>query len=258
MAQPIPGRSSETSHGKDSESRRCCDSAQRAQTPMAVPGQGEGGAAANAAWTQGRPSPGRRAWVQTFTCFIFPSLGWAGGDSVLRLPPPSFPSRTPQKSWLLFPRSFPLHPKKIDSEPGVVLLRSTRGFTARAVSWGWGFSQFSRSVMSDVLQPHGLQHTTLFCPSLAPGDYSNSCPSSQWSHPTVQGVWNFLGPVLLQEKFEVMGRPALHPLDGPVSQVRVTAVYSESEGKYVLEAWRYADPKDAKRREAPGPIWLLF
>ena len=45
--------------------------------------------------------------------------------------------------------------------------------------------QFSRSVVSDSLRPHGLQHTRLPCPSPALGVYSNSCPSSQWCHPTI-------------------------------------------------------------------------
>ena len=44
--------------------------------------------------------------------------------------------------------------------------------------------QFSRSVVSDSLQPHGLQHSRLPCPSPTPGAYSNSCPLSRWSHPT--------------------------------------------------------------------------
>ena len=35
---------------------------------------------------------------------------------------------------------------------------------------------------SDSLQPHGLQHAKLPCPSPTPGAYSNSCPSSQWYH----------------------------------------------------------------------------
>ena len=47
------------------------------------------------------------------------------------------------------------------------------------------FSQFSHSVMSDSLRPHGLQHTRLPCPSPTPGDYSNSCPLSWWCHPTI-------------------------------------------------------------------------
>ena len=45
--------------------------------------------------------------------------------------------------------------------------------------------QFSRSVMSDSLQPHGLQHTRPPCPSPTPGVHSNSCPLSLWCHPTI-------------------------------------------------------------------------
>ena len=45
--------------------------------------------------------------------------------------------------------------------------------------------QFSRSVMSDSLQPHGLQHARSPCPSPTPGVYSNSCPSSRWCHPAI-------------------------------------------------------------------------
>ena len=45
--------------------------------------------------------------------------------------------------------------------------------------------QFSGSVVSDAWWPHGLQHTTLPCPTLAPRACSNSCPSSQWCHPTI-------------------------------------------------------------------------
>ena len=45
--------------------------------------------------------------------------------------------------------------------------------------------QFSHSVMSDSLWPHGLQHTRLPCPSPSPRACSNSWPSSQWCHPTI-------------------------------------------------------------------------
>ena len=45
--------------------------------------------------------------------------------------------------------------------------------------------QFSCSVVSDSLWPHGLQHARLPCPSPTPGTYSNSCPLSQWYHPTI-------------------------------------------------------------------------
>ena len=39
--------------------------------------------------------------------------------------------------------------------------------------------------MSDSLQPHGLQHTRLPCPSPTPRVYSNSCSLSWWCHPTI-------------------------------------------------------------------------
>ena len=45
--------------------------------------------------------------------------------------------------------------------------------------------QFSHSVVADSLWPHGLQHARPPCPSPIPGVYSNSCPLSQWCHPTV-------------------------------------------------------------------------
>jgi len=45
--------------------------------------------------------------------------------------------------------------------------------------------EFSHSVMSDSLRPHGPQHARSPCPSPAPRVYPNSCPSSQWCHPTI-------------------------------------------------------------------------
>ena len=44
---------------------------------------------------------------------------------------------------------------------------------------------FSHSLVSDSLWPHGQQHARLPCPSPSPGVCSNSCPLSQWCHPTV-------------------------------------------------------------------------
>ena len=45
--------------------------------------------------------------------------------------------------------------------------------------------QFSRSVASNSLWPHELQHARLPCPSPTPGACSNSCPSSWWCHPSI-------------------------------------------------------------------------
>ena len=45
--------------------------------------------------------------------------------------------------------------------------------------------QFSRSVVSNSLQPHEPQHARPPFPSPTPGVYPNSCPSSRWCHPTI-------------------------------------------------------------------------
>ena len=45
--------------------------------------------------------------------------------------------------------------------------------------------QFSRSVLSDSLRPHGLQHARPPCPSPTPRVYPNSCPWTQWCYPTI-------------------------------------------------------------------------
>ena len=45
--------------------------------------------------------------------------------------------------------------------------------------------QFSRSVLSNSLRLHGLQHTRLPCPSPTPGVYSNWRPLSRWCYPTI-------------------------------------------------------------------------
>ena len=54
----------------------------------------------------------------------------------------------------------------------------------------YGFSNsfivfFSRSVLSDSWWPRRLQHGRLPCPSSSLGACSNSCPLSQWCHPTI-------------------------------------------------------------------------
>ena len=51
--------------------------------------------------------------------------------------------------------------------------------------FAWLLLLFSCSVVSNSLQPHGLQHARLPCPSLFPGVCSNSSLLSQWCHPTI-------------------------------------------------------------------------
>ena len=52
-------------------------------------------------------------------------------------------------------------------------------------NWGRRSVQFSCSVTSDPLQPHGLQHTRPPFSSPTPRVCSNSCPLSWWCHPTI-------------------------------------------------------------------------
>ena len=63
----------------------------------------------------------------------------------------------------------------------------SQGWTVVVLSPSQSSVQFSRSVVSDSLRPHGLQHARPPCPSSTPRVYSNSCPLSQWciqpSHP---------------------------------------------------------------------------
>ena len=53
-------------------------------------------------------------------------------------------------------------------------------------------SQSLSHVQSNSLQPHALQHTRLPCPSLSPGVCSNSCPLSQWCHPSISSCYSLL------------------------------------------------------------------
>ena len=49
----------------------------------------------------------------------------------------------------------------------------------------FSFVEFSRSVVSDSLQPHESQHARPPCPPLTPGVHSDSHPLSQWYHPAI-------------------------------------------------------------------------
>ena len=52
-------------------------------------------------------------------------------------------------------------------------------------SWFFSSVQFNHSAVSDSLQPHESQHARPPCLSSAPRVCPNSCPLSQWCHPTI-------------------------------------------------------------------------
>ena len=67
--------------------------------------------------------------------------------------------------------------------------------------------QFSSSVVSNLLRPHGPQLASLSCPSATPRVYPNSCPLSRWCHPTISSsvvpfsscLWSLRHQGLFQE-----------------------------------------------------------
>ena len=69
--------------------------------------------------------------------------------------------------------------------------------------------QFSHSVVSNPLWPHGPQHTRLPCPSPTPGVLPNPCPLSRWCHPTISSSVILCSSCL--QSFPPSGSfPALH------------------------------------------------
>ena len=86
-----------------------------------------------------------------------------------------------------------LSPSKVEGEtslPWEFIMTSQHSGkfgTGLTMPMGTGLTRllFSRSVMSDSLWPHGLKHARLPCCSPSPEACSNSCPLSQWCHPTI-------------------------------------------------------------------------
>ena len=86
--------------------------------------------------------------------------------------------------------------------------------------WEWvQFSSVSRSVMSDSLWPHGLQHSRLPCPSPTPGACSNSCPLSRWCHPTISSSVALFSSC-----------PQFFPVSGPFPMTQLFASGGQSIG----------------------------
>ena len=72
----------------------------------------------------------------------------------------------------------------METVKGSVVVMSCRSVGMTRQSTEDCLVQFSHSVMSDSLPPHGPQHTRPPCPSPTPRVYSNSCPLSWWCQPT--------------------------------------------------------------------------
>ena len=80
--------------------------------------------------------------------------------------------------------------------------------TGKGIKFEWvcecASVQFSCSVVSDSLRPHEPQHTRPPCLSPTSGVYRNSCPLSQWCHPTISSsVVPFSCPFPASESFQM-------------------------------------------------------
>ena len=79
--------------------------------------------------------------------------------------------------------------------------------------------------MSNSLQPHGLQYTRHPCPSLTSRVCSNSCPSSQWCHPTISSSVVPFSPCL--QSFPASGSFPMSPFFASGGQnIGVSAIVS--------------------------------
>ena len=74
----------------------------------------------------------------------------------------------------------------------------------------WFGFEFSRSIVSDSLQPHGLEHARPPCPSPTPRIYSNSCPLRWWCHLTISSCHPLLLPSVFPSSRVFSSESALH------------------------------------------------
>ena len=105
---------------------------------------------------------------------IFYLLNWQAGS--LPLAPPGKPNRIINELTSGYGYNF-----LFSNNANMVLLAIIVRYNSFSVS----SVQFSRSVVSNSLRPHELQHARPPCPSPTPGVHSNSCPSSRWCHPAI-------------------------------------------------------------------------
>ena len=119
-------------------------------------------------FSRGSPQTRDQAWVSCIAGRFFTI--WA--TNVALLP------TNGQKQQLWRASSFCMPIEGSRAEPELIIQRS-------AVWVRTGSVLFSHSVVSNSWRPHGLQQARLPCPSPTPPACSNSCPTSQWGHPTI-------------------------------------------------------------------------
>ena len=98
---------------------------------------------------------------------------------------------------------------------------------------------FSRSVESDSLRPHGLQHSRPPCPSPSPGACSNSCPLSRGCHATISC-----------SAVPFSSRPQSFPASGAFPMRQVCTRWPDASGGRIVDL--QLQHQSSQRRLLPG------
>ena len=114
---------------------------------------------------------------------------------------------------------------------------------------------FNCSVMSDSLQPHGLQHSSLPCPSLFPRVYLSSCPLSWWCHPTIS--FSVIPFSSCLQSFPPSGSFPMSLLFASGGQ-SIGASASASVLPMNIQDWITTGPNHWTTREFPSWFWFTF
>ena len=108
--------------------------------------------------------------------------------------------------------------------------------------------QFSRSVVSDSLRPHGLKHARPPCPSPTPGVHSNSRPSSRWCRPTVS---SFVIPFSCPQSYLALGYFQVSQLFASGGQTTGVSALASVLPKNT-QGWSPCSPRDSQE-SSPTP-----
>ena len=120
--------------------------------------------------------------------------------------------------------------------------------------------QFSHSVGSDSLRPHGLQHTRPPCPSPTPRVHSNSCPLSRWCHPAISSSVIPFSSCL--QSFSILGSFQMsQPFASGGQNIGVSAsasVLPTNIQKWFLLGWTGWISLQFKGLSSPSPQFKIF
>ena len=141
-------------------------------------------------------------------------------------------------------------------------LNYTHEFPRTQWVWSSSSAQFSRSLMSDSLWPHGLQHTRLPCPSPTPRACSISCPSNQWCQPS-HPLSSPSPPTFNLSQHQGLSNPGMNPTAPKwASQLPGSSIFRiqanfPGRSQLSLGCWELAKPQLCILVFLPSPKWKI-